>query len=132
LSAATFSKKLTATVTVTNSGKVAGKEVVQLYLSAPHKTLDKPSEELKGFGKTRLLQPGASQTLTFTIDPKDLASFNTENSSWIADAGKYIVKIGASSEDIRMTKSFALAKMLIVEKDHKAIVPQVAINELKN
>lgn len=132
LSAATFSKKLTATVTVTNSGKVAGKEVVQLYLSAPNKTLDKPSEELKGFGKTRLLQPGASQTLTFTIDPKNLASFNTEKSSWIADAGKYIVKIGASSEDIRMTKSFALAKMLIVEKDHKAIVPQVTINELKN
>lgn len=131
LSAATFSKKLTATVTVTNSGKVAGKEVVQLYLSAPHKTLDKPSEELKGFGKTRLLQPGASQTLTFTIDPKNLASFNTEKSSWIADAGKYIVKIGASSEDIRMTKPFALAKTLIVEKDHKAIVPQVTINELK-
>lgn len=132
LSAATFSKKLTATVTVTNTGKVAGKEVVQLYLSAPHKTLDKPSEELKGFGKTRLLQPGASQTLTFTIDPKNLASFNTEKSSWIADAGKYTVKIGASSEDIRMTKPFALAKMLIVEKDHKAIVPQVTINELKN
>ncbi|QEC75236.1 beta-glucosidase family protein [Mucilaginibacter ginsenosidivorax] len=131
LSAATFSKKLTATVTVINSGKVAGKEVVQLYLSAPNKTLDKPSEELKGFGKTRLLQPGASQTLTFTIDPKNLASFNTEKSSWIADAGKYTVKIGASSEDIRMTKPFVLAKMLIVEKDHKAIVPQVSINELK-
>jgi beta-glucosidase len=131
LSAATFSKKLTATVTVTNTGKVAGKEVVQLYLSAPHKTLDKPSEELKGFGKTKLLQPGASQTLTFTIDPKNLASFNTEKSSWIADAGKYIVKIGASSEDIRMTKPFALAKTMIVEKDHKAIVPQVTINELK-
>jgi beta-glucosidase len=131
LSAATFNKKLIATVTVTNSGKVAGKEVVQLYLSAPHKTLDKPSEELKGFGKTGLLQPGASQTLTFTIDPKNLASFNTEKSSWIADAGKYTVKIGASSEDIRMTKSFALAKTLIVEKDHKAIVPQVNINELK-
>ncbi len=132
LSAVAFSKKMTVTVTVTNTGKVAGKEVVQLYLSAPHKTLDKPAEELKGFGKTGLLQPGASQTLTFTLDPKNLASFNTEKSSWIADAGKYTVKIGASSEDIRMTKSFALAKMLVVEKDHKAIVPQVTINELKN
>ena len=131
LSAVAFSRKMTVTVTVTNTGKVAGKEVVQLYLSAPHKTLDKPSEELKGFGKTRLLQPGASQTLTFTIDPKNLASFNTEKSSWVADAGKYTVKIGASSEDIRMIKPFALAKSLIVETDHKAIVPQVAINELK-
>jgi beta-glucosidase len=131
LSAVAFSKKMTVTVTVTNTGKVAGKEVVQLYLSAPHKTLDKPSEELKGFGKTGLLQPGASQTLTFTIDPKNLASFNTEKSSWIADAGKYIVKIGASSADIRMTKPFALAKTLIVEKDHKAIVPQVTIDEIK-
>lgn len=131
LGTATFSKKLTATVTVTNTGKVAGKEVVQLYLSAPHTTLDKPSEELKGFAKTGLLQPGQSQTLFFTLNPKDLASFNTSQSAWIADAGKYEVKIGASSEDIKLNRSFTLAKTVTVEKVHKALVPQVAIDELK-
>jgi beta-glucosidase len=131
LSSATFSKKITATLTVTNAGKTAGKEVVQLYLNAPKTSLDKPLEELKGFAKTTLLKPGESQTLTFTLDPKNLASFNTGKSAWIADAGKYIVKIGASSQDIQLSKPFTLAKTLTVETDHKALVPQVAISELK-
>jgi len=131
LSSITFNKKLTAAVTITNTGKVAGKEVVQLYVSAPHVGLDKPSEELKAFGKTGLLKPGESQTITLTLNPKDLASFNTDASAWIADAGKYEVKIGASSEDIKLVKSFTLAKTLTVEKDHKALAPQVTIDELK-
>ncbi|HTD39067.1 MAG TPA: glycoside hydrolase family 3 C-terminal domain-containing protein, partial [Mucilaginibacter sp.] len=131
LSATTFNKKLTATVVITNTGKVAGKEVVELYLSAPHTTLDKPLEELKGFAKTDLLKPGESQILRFTLNPKDLASFYTDKSAWIADAGIYKIKIGASSENIKLTKSFTLAKITTVEKVHKALVPQVAIDELK-
>ena len=62
---------------------------------------------------------------------KDLASFNTNQSAWIADAGKYIVKAGASSEDIKLTKDFVLAKEIIVEKVNKTLVPQIPINELK-
>ena len=132
LSSNTFNGKIEATVTVTNTGKVAGKEVAQLYLSAPKGTLDKPAEELKGFAKTGLLQPGGSETLSFTLTPKDLASFNTDASAWIADAGKYEVKIGASSEDIKLTKSFTLAKTMMVEKVHKALAPHMAIDELKS
>jgi len=127
-----FDGKLTATVTITNKGKVAGKEVVQLYLSAPQVKLDKPSEELKGFAKTGLLQPGKSETLTFTLNAEDLASFDTNTSSWIAEAGKYNVSIGASSLDIKSTASFNLSKELVVEKVHKVLTPQVNINETKN
>src|SRR6201999_4428466 len=104
LSNRTFNGKLTASVTITNTGPAAGKEVAELYLSAPHKSMDKPSEELKGFAKTNLLKPGESQTLIFTLDAKALASFDTARSAWVADAGEYHVKIGASSEDIKLEK----------------------------
>ncbi|MGZ3872346.1 MAG: fibronectin type III-like domain-contianing protein, partial [Mucilaginibacter sp.] len=132
LSSTTFVKKLTATVTITNTGKVAGKEVAELYLAAPKGQLDKPSEVLKGFAKTRVLKPGESQTLTFAISAGDLASFNTGQSAWIADAGQYQVKIGSSSEDIKLTRPFTLAKTLVVEKVNKALSPPTAIAELKS
>lgn len=131
LSSSTFNDKIKASITVTNTGKVAGKEVVQLYLSAPVNKIDKPNEELKAFGKTALLQPGQSQTLSFTLNASDLASFNTTISSWLVDAGKYTVKIGASSLDIKQRASFYVPKDIIVEKDHKALAPQAQINELK-
>jgi beta-glucosidase len=132
LSSTTFVKKLTATVTITNTGKVAGKEVAELYLAAPKGQLDKPSEVLKGFAKTRLLKPGESQTLTFAISARDLASFNTGQSAWIADAGQYQLKIGSSSEDIKLTRPFTLVKTLVVEKVNKALSPPMAIAELKS
>jgi len=131
LSSTTFVKKLTATVTITNTGKVAGKEVAELYLTAPKGQLDKPSAVLKGFAKTRLLKPGESQTLTFAISARDLASFNTGQSAWIADAGQYQVKVGSSSEDIKLTRPFILAKTLVVEKVNKALSSPTAIAELK-
>jgi len=131
LSSARFSKSITATVTVNNTGSVAGKEVVQLYLSAPAVRLDKPESELKAFAKTKLLQPGESQTLTFIIDRMSLASFDASTSSWIADAGRYTVKIGTSSKDIKQTATFDLRRNLTVDKKSVALVPQVKINELK-
>jgi beta-glucosidase len=131
LSSTSFGKAITATVTVKNSGKVAGKEVVELYLSAPAKKLDKPSEELKGFAKTRLLQPNESQTINFMLNARDLASFDTNTTSWVAEAGRYTVKIGSSSLNVKQTADFALAKEIVVEKDHKVLAPQVTINELK-
>lgn len=131
LSSNSFQGKLIARVTITNTGKVAGKEVAELYLSAPHPTIDKPSEELKGFAKTRLLKPGQSETLVFTLKPMDLASYNTSQSAWIADPGKYEVKIGGSSEDIKLIKSFTLSKSILVEKVHNALAPQREIDELK-
>jgi beta-glucosidase len=131
LSSTTFTNKITATITIKNTGNVAGKEAVQLYISAPANSIDKPAEELKGFAKTKLLQPGESQTITFTINPEDLASYDTNKESWVADAGMYYVKIGASSENIKQTATFNLAKEIITEKDHKVLAPQTQINEMQ-
>ncbi len=96
-------KNITATVRVKNVGDVAGKEAVQLYVTAPESRLDKPAKELKAFAKTGKLAPGESQVLTFTFPTSDLASFNERKSAWIVDEGTYTFQFGASSRDIRCT-----------------------------
>ncbi len=121
LSATQFDRSISTTVDVTNTGDVPGQEVVQLYLSAPAKKLSKPSEELRGFAKTRLLQPGETQPITFAITPSDLSSYDEAQSSWIDEAGTYTVKIGASSLDIRQTATFHLPKDIVVEKNTHAL-----------
>ena len=95
-----------ASVRVTNTGKVAGSEVAQVYVSAPQGVLEKPSQELRAFGKTGVLQPGQSQVLQFEIEGKDLASFDTGRGRWVADAGSYSLRVGASSRDIRAQQAF--------------------------
>lgn len=106
LSSTDFKDKISASVTIINTGNTAGREVVQLYVSAPQGSLTKPESELRAFAKTRLLKPGTSQTLNFELTAKDLASYNVESNSWITAAGKYTVKVGASSIDIRQSKVF--------------------------
>lgn len=101
----------TATVTVKNSGKVTGKEVVQVYVKAPKGNFtDKPIRELKAFGKTRELQPGESETLTFNITAYELASFNDQQSQWETAAGQYDVQFAASCEDVRAHATYRHAK----------------------
>jgi beta-glucosidase len=131
LSAPVMNGSIQATITITNTGSVAGKEVVELYVSAPTNKLDKPIVELKAFAKTGLLTPGASQTISFTLTPADLASFQTASSSWIADAGDYNVKIGTSEETFA-SANFKLPKEVTIEKVNKVVVPKIVINELKN
>ena len=93
----------TVSVSVKNTGAYAGKEVVQLYVSAPKGALDKPVHELKAFAKTDELQPGESQVLTFVVNNEDLASFDEAQSAWVVDAGTYNFHIAASSRDIKAT-----------------------------
>jgi beta-glucosidase len=131
LSSGEFSDRLTVSVEVTNAGQAAGREVVQLYLSAPGERLDKPAMELKGFEKTRLLEPGESQVIKFELNLRNLASFDSDSSSWIAEAGKYVVQIGASLRDIRQAAYFDLEDDQVAKKESVAMVPQVEINELK-
>ncbi|MEE3376733.1 MAG: fibronectin type III-like domain-contianing protein, partial [Candidatus Cryptobacteroides sp.] len=86
------------------------KEAVQLYITAPDGGLVKPAFELKAFAKTRELKPGESQTLTMTVDPYTLASFNEAANAWEMAAGEYKVCFGASAADIRATAAFKQAK----------------------
>jgi len=131
LSSPTFTDKLTVSVTVKNTGKVSGKEVVEVYLSAPSKSIDKPKEELKAFGKTKELKPGESETLKLTLAPKDLASFLENKSAWVAEAGTYKVLIGASSLDIKKSAEFSVATEITVEKVNKSFEKDASFTELK-
>ena len=100
----------TATITVKNTGSVAGKEAVQLYVTAPAGGLEKPAFELKGFAKTKTLAPGEAQTLTINVDKYTLASFNEATSAWETAAGTYKVMFGADAADIRGTGEYKLKK----------------------
>ena len=96
--------------------------MAQVYVSAPQGSLVKPSQELKAFAKTRILQPGESQTLTMQIQKRDLASFDEAGSQWLVEPGTYTFRIGSSSRDIHAT---VLAKVgAYTEKVHNVMAPQ--------
>jgi beta-glucosidase len=130
LSSSDFNGELTATVEVKNIGSVAGREVVQVYVSAPNGKLEKPEEALVAFGKTKLLQPGEAETLSFKIKTKDIASFDEATSSWIAEPGDYTLLVGASSLAIKQSAPFKVGSELNAGKVSKALVPSVVINKL--
>ena len=106
-----------------------GKEVVQLYVTAPKGQLEKPAQELKAFAKTRELQPGESQTLTMEVPVRMLASFDEAGSQWLTEAGNYTFKMGASSRDIRCTATAKVGQY--TEKVSNALAPKAKLNLLK-
>ena len=92
-------------VDVTNSGKVAGKEVVQLYIGDDESSVDRPVKELKGFRKISL-EPGETKTVTFTIEPDMLKYFDAAKHEWVLENGKFTAYVGSASDDIRTTVQF--------------------------
>ncbi len=131
LSSKTFKNSMTVSVVVKNIGLVAGKEVVQLYLSAPAKSIDKPTSELKAFGKTALLQPRENQTIILELNAKNLASFVANQNAWIADAGTYTIAIGNSSINVKKTANFMVVKELVVEKTNASFGADIKFSDLK-
>ena len=119
-------ESIEVSVTVKNTGSVAGKEVAQVYVTAPKGRLEKPVQELKAFAKTRELKPGESQTLTMQMARRDLASFDEANSQWLTEAGTYTFRIGASSRDIKFELPLALKEY--TEKTTNALAPQQPLN----
>ena len=122
-------KNIEVSVTVKNTGKVAGKQVAQVYVTAPKGAYEKPAKELKAFGKTRELKPGESQTLKMTLEKRDLASFDEANSLWKVDAGNYLFQVGTDVESIKGTATLKVAEY--TEKTSSACAPNVQLNYLK-
>jgi len=107
LSSKKMGNSLTIKVPVTNTGKVAGAEVVQLYISDVEASVDRPAKELKGFDKI-YLEPGQTGTVSFTIGRDALSFFDPEKHEWVAEPGKFKALIAASVEDIRQEAEFSL------------------------
>ena len=99
--------KVQVSLTVTNTGKLAGKEVVQLYVSDLQSSLPRPPKELKGFAKPALA-PGESGTLAFTLDERALSYYDPHRHAWVAEPGEFELLVGSSSRDIRLKAKFML------------------------
>ena len=121
---------ISVTVTIKNTGEREGKEVVELYISAPdNKAANKPAKELKAYAKTKALKAGESETVTLTVKTADLASFDEEASAWVVAEGEYQFLVGASSQDIKATLPAAVKAS--TEKVHDVMKPEVKLNLLK-
>lgn len=116
-------------VHVKNTGRYAGKEVVQLYVSAPEAAKrDKPEKELKAFAKTRELKPGEESTVTMEVNAADLASFDERLSAWVTEEGTYKFMLASSSRDIRASVTAEIPS--VVREVRDLLKPRQEIKEL--
>ena len=113
--------KVSVACDVTNTGRYAGKEVVQVYVSCPQGKLDKSFQDLAGFAKTPLLQPGQKCTVTVGFDLRDLASFSGEDCAYILEKGDYIIRFGTSSTSTIPVAVVGLDDTAVVRKVRHAV-----------
>ena len=120
----------TVKVDVKNTGKRAGRNVVELFVAAPNsKKLNKPEKELRNYAKTRLLHSGESETVTMKVTTENLASFNEKASAWKTDAGVYTFMICSSANDV---EAQATAKVKAwTKKVNNVMKPNVKLNLLR-
>ncbi|MDK6028353.1 beta-glucosidase [Ignisphaera sp. 4213-co] len=103
-----YDNTLVVSLKIRNVGKYVGKEVVQVYVRAPRGRIEKPFQELKGFYKTRALNPDEEENVKINIPLKYLASF--DGSKWVVEKGVYEIRVGSSSRDIRLVKTVEIDK----------------------
>ena len=107
-------KNVTVTASVKNIGDTfAGKEVVQVYYSAPDGTIEKPYQELGGFGKSDLLSPGESQTITISFPTRSMASYDEKKAAWVLEAGTYYIRVGNSSRTTKVAAALNLKETVV-------------------
>ncbi len=115
--------QVTATVTVKNTGSMAGKEVVQIYYNPPYTNggIEKSTANLVAFAKTSELAGGASETLTLTWDVEDMASFDSYNhKAWVLEGGEYIISLNKNSHDVWAEKSLTLSQIVYDGEEGRA------------
>ncbi|HEX2985367.1 MAG TPA: glycoside hydrolase family 3 C-terminal domain-containing protein [Caproiciproducens sp.] len=123
--------KVTVQATVTNTGTTySGKEVVQVYFSAPKGSLEKPYQELAGYAKTDLLAPGQKQTLTISYNTTEMSSYDESTASYIMEKGDYLIRVGNSSRNTHVGAVVRLGDTAVTEKLSNLLVPQASLDEL--
>ena len=121
--------RATVSVEVRNAGDFPGKEVVQVYVTAPERELRKPWQELAGFAKTGLLQPGATERVEVAFDFADLASYSEEACAYVLEAGEYVVRAGTCSADARAVAVVGLGRGVVL-RTVRSIVAPAGIDEV--
>ena len=116
LGASADEKRVSVTVKVTNTGAYPGREVVQVYGSAPRAGLEKPMQVLCGFGKTRLLQPGQSQELKVSFELTNLESYDPAKAAYVLEAGEYVIRVGMNSRDTHVAALLRLDETVQTRK----------------
>lgn len=114
LDVAATEEEISVVVKVTNTGdKYKGREVVQIYYSAPAGNIEKPHQELAAFAKTNLLEPGESQTLTISFKMASMASYNVDRASWMLENGEYWIRVGNSSRSTRVEAAIIIEQEVV-------------------
>ena len=109
---------VTVKARVRNTGARPGREVVQVYLSAPNGKLDRPRQELAAFAKTALLDPGGEETVEAAFDLRDSAAYDAARSAWILEAGDYVLRVGNSSDSTKPAAILRLNEEVITLQAH--------------
>ncbi|MDY5664056.1 MAG: glycoside hydrolase family 3 N-terminal domain-containing protein [Blautia sp.] len=127
----TDGQKVSVKVRITNIGdSYSGKEVVQIYVSAPEGDLEKPYQELIGFGKSDLLAPGESQKLTISFQIASMASYSEKKAAWVLEAGTYYIRVGNSSRNTRIVAALVLEKEAVTVKLKNLFADSGIVQEL--
>ena len=116
LGASADEKQVSVTVKVTNIGAFPGREVVQVYGSAPRAGLEKPMQVLCGFGKTRLLQPGQCQELKVSFQLTNLESYDPAKAAYVLEAGEYVIRVGVNSRNTHVAALVRLDETVETKK----------------
>ncbi len=125
----TVGGKISVTVKVTNTGNYAGKDVVQVYFSAPYYAggIEKSAIELAGYAKTKTIAHGESDTVTVSFDVNDMASYDYKNAeAWVLDKGDYTIKIGHDVKTFEKTYTYNVPETKVIKND------EVTGTEIKN
>ncbi len=122
---------VTVTAEVQNIGtQYSGKETVQVYVSQPQGKLDKPYQVLAGYAKTKLLAPGAAETLTISIPLRELASYDEEKAQYVLERGKYFIRVGSHSRDTHIVGAVEVSETVVTKQLANKLVPDCGLKTL--